>query len=85
METTCEKCGGACCKTMLMPCNDPLAVEFFTARGAAVSGNIAMITSICRQLRHGKCKIYARRPIACSRYEVNGQMCNLTRKLAGIQ
>ena len=78
--TACELCKGACCESILIPIDaSPTTTEFYSARGEVfqiVGRTYAELPALCTHLSgSGKCKTYANRPVACSRFAVGSTMC----------
>ena len=64
----------------MLPINaSPTTTEFYAARGEVfyIDGRtFAEVASRCPHLSgSGKCKTYANRPVACSRFAVGSTMC----------
>jgi Fe-S-cluster containining protein len=64
----------------MLPINaSPTTTEFYAARGEVfyIEGRtFAEVASRCPHLsQSGKCKTYASRPVACSRFTVGSTMC----------
>ena len=80
MNHDCERCGGLCCKTLIVTGMPPEVAAFLAeTRGTAIPGGV-MIASRCRHLAaDGACSRYADRPQECRLYERNGDACKLTR------
>ncbi len=80
MSKACELCKGACCESILLPISPaPTSTEFYAARGSVfhIAGStFAEVPARCPHLSgSGKCKTYASRPVACSRFTVGSVMC----------
>ena len=80
MSKACELCKGACCESILLPIDaSPTTTEFYAARGSVfmiATSTFAEVPARCPHLSgSGKCKTYANRPVACSRFPVGSVMC----------
>jgi len=80
VSKACELCKGACCESILLPIDaSPTTTEFYAARGSVfqiVGRTFAEVPARCPHLSgSGKCKTYANRPVACSRFAVGSTMC----------
>jgi hypothetical protein len=80
VSKACELCKGACCESILIPIDaSPTTTEFYAARGEVfqiVGRTFAELPSRCpHPSGSGKCKTYANRPVACSRFAVGSTMC----------
>lgn len=91
INPTCEECGGACCKIMLLraPANLNLADDgvVWLREHDAAAGEVMGIKSYiihhpCRRLEEGLCTIYPNRPATCVELEVDGPLCFVARMLA---
>jgi Fe-S-cluster containining protein len=80
MNDTCKQCGGKCCKTLLIPCDNQSVRSFLEqTRGVCISDSLVLVNSQCRHLdSDGACKVYETRPIACRIYGVDSTGCKLT-------
>ena len=73
--TACQRCGGACCEGLVIPCVGPPAV-FLRYHGEPVGTEAVELPCRCRMLdSDGRCTIYATRPEECTTYEIGGNAC----------
>jgi len=73
----CDKCGGACCRYVVIQVGEltPERREWAETRGT-IEGDMYRIRSKCCHLtRQGFCKIYPNRPGICKQYRVNSALC----------
>jgi Fe-S-cluster containining protein len=80
VSKACELCKGACCESILLPIDrSPMTQEFYRARAEVVEIYGNTFTEIPHRCPHlsnsGRCKTYANRPVACSRFAVGSTMC----------
>ena len=78
----CEKCGGKCCKVLLLPIQTREAREFYTQRGLESVGGWAIVPHTCHHLKEGKCTIYDKRPLSCRTMRVDGALCRLIKDVS---
>ena len=84
MNKTCKACGAWCCRTVAVgPVFESPPVSgifrFMETRGVVHCG-YWFVPSRCKHLAtNGHCRIYAKRPEVCIKYEVDGPMCRATR------
>lgn len=85
--TTCDGCGGACCRyiTIAAPWVPTADRDFLLLRGTIDDDGAWRIRSRCTYLgTGGQCEIYATRPRSCQLYEIGGVACMKARKAAGV-
>jgi Fe-S-cluster containining protein len=82
MNKTCKKCGGACCKHIIIPLGKMQYIDtaWLRVRGTLNAAGDWRVESKCRHLGwFGRCRIYKKRPMNCRAYEVGGPDCRKAR------
>ena len=78
MNPKCDKCNGACCKTLVVPCPTPADKEWIKGRAFWMNESIAIVSSRCRHLNErGLCGIYEARPQVCRDFKVGCVECRV--------
>ena len=91
MNLLCAKCGGECCKYIILPLHldGGADVSWLMARGTLTGCDANgtsqwRIKSRCPQLNAaGRCRVYARRPKSCEHFAVDGEACRKAREMGG--
>ena len=82
MNKTCKACGAWCCRTVAVGAGQEWlggVWKYMQTRGVVRDG-VWFIRGRCQHLAaSGYCRIYAKRPEVCIKYEVDGPMCRATR------
>lgn len=82
--TTCQECGGKCCKVAQFECGPQMQRFMIGTRNAIATDNGVLIPARCRYLdQNNACTIYDKRPDACAMWMVNGDPCLTVQRLIG--
>lgn len=75
MNPSCEKCKGACCKTITLATpNDSALRDFFLLRGTRTDEGINFAIP-CKRLCDGLCTAYEERPAPCRELQPGDATC----------
>ncbi len=78
MNEQCAKCGGACCRVLVIPARDHAEREWIEGRAIMMTDSQAVIESRCRHLSEdGRCLVQDNKPLYCKLAEVNDAICKL--------